>query len=252
MLGLTFLVASLLHAQFDSAKATRILQAVDELLTFKNNDFSAELKVEQSIPGGGSSTTLAALFRRDRKDQFLILVLEPDVDKGKGYLKTGDGIWLYDPVGRRYTFSSARERFQSSSAQNSDFSRSNLSKDYFPVDSEFQKLGVYDCEVITLKAVSDSVPYPKMKIWVSADGLLRKYEDYSLSGALMRTTAIPGYQKIGGAYVPSTMVILDHLKSKEIDGKKQYATTKVSIGKVSLAALGDIVFTKEYLEKVNK
>jgi hypothetical protein len=233
-----------------NASYTEILKTADDLVSFHHTDLSAEYLVEKRDPGGAVSTTRATMFRRDRTDQFLILILEPSIDKGKGYLKIGDNLWLYDPVGKSFTFTSAKERFQNSSARNSDFNRSNLGVDYRPVSGRKEKLGKFDCTVLDLEALNDRVSFPKMKVWVSADGLVRKMEDYSLSGQIMRTTAIPTYQKVSDRWLPASMVIQDHLRSKNVGSKLEYERTTITISKPSLKALPDTVYTKEYLERV--
>ena len=230
-----------------------LLKKVDSNVTFRESDLSAEYTIVKRDPGGSTSTTVAAMFRRDRTDQFLILIIEPEVDKGKGYLKIDDNLWLYDPVGRSYTFTSARERFQNSSARNSDFNRSNFSEDYKAVSGKKEKLGRFDCTVLELEALNNRVSFPKMKIWVSdEDNLVRKMEDYSLSGQLMRTTAVPSYQKVGSRWVPVTLVILDHLISKTVNGKTEFERTTIKIKNPSLSDIPDSVYTKEYLERVNR
>ncbi|MBN2874797.1 MAG: outer membrane lipoprotein-sorting protein, partial [Spirochaetales bacterium] len=145
---------------------------------------------------------------------------------------------------------SAKERFQNSSFRNSDFNRSNFSGDYRAVSGKSEKLGKFNTTVLDLEATNDRVSFPKMRIWVTADNLVRKIEDYSLSGQLMRTSAIPSYQKVGDKWVASGMVILDHLKMKKIGTKIEYERTTVTIRKPSLSLLPDSVYTKEYLEKV--
>ena len=229
-----------------------LLTDVDALVSFTETDLSAEYLIEKRDPGGASSTTLVAMFRRDRADQFLILVLEPPIDKGKGYLKQGDTLWLYDPEDRTFTFTSAQERFQNSSARNSDFSRSNYSNDYKAVSANHQKLGKFDCTVLDLEAINDRVSFPKVRIWISEDKLVRKIEDYSLSGQLMRVTAIPTYQRVGDRWLPLTIVIQDQLRAKKIGGKMEYERTTVVISKPSLKPLPDTVYTKDYLERVAK
>jgi outer membrane lipoprotein-sorting protein len=229
-----------------------LLKKVDSLVTFNENDLSAEYTIVKRDPGGSSSTTVATMFRRDRTDQFLILILEPDIDKGKGYLKLGDNLWLFDPVGKTFTFTSAKERFQNSSARNSDFNRSNFSLDYQVLSGRQEKLGVFNCTVLELKATNDRVSFPKVVLWISDDGLVRQLKDYSLSGQLMRTSAMPSYQKVGNRWIPSSLVILDNLKSKTIQGKTEFERTTITISKPSLIPLPDTVYTKEYLEKVNK
>ena len=230
----------------------RLLKDVDALVTFADTDLSAEYLIVKRDPGGAQSTTRAVMFRRDRSDQFLILILEPTIDKGKGYLKQGDMLWLYDPVGRSFTYTSAKERFQNTSVRNSDFNRSNYSADYRPISGRKEKLGKFDCTVLDLEATNNRVSFPKMRLWVSQDNLVRKTEDYSLSGQLMRTTAMPTYQKVGNKWVAASLVIQDHLKSKTIAGKTEYERTAVTVSKPSLKALPDSVYTKEYLERVAK
>ncbi|MFZ5368139.1 MAG: outer membrane lipoprotein-sorting protein [Spirochaetota bacterium] len=235
---------------FDSKKYQDLLVRVDRELSVMETDVAAEYLIQKRDPGGATSSTRATVFRRDAKNQFLVLILEPVVDKGKGYLKLGDNLWLYDPVGKTFTFTSAKERFQNSSFRNSDFEPFHLSRDYKPVTAERGKLGVYDCTILDLEAVTKDAAYPRMKIWVSDDNLVRKREEYSLSGAIMRTTAIPAYQKIETKWLPASMVILDHLQSKTINGKVEYERTTVTISKPSLKALPDTVYTKDYLERV--
>ena len=228
-----------------------LLKKVDALVNFKDNDLSAKYTIKKTDPGGAVSTTIATMFRRDRTDHFLILILEPIVDKGKGYLKMGDNLWLYDPVSRSFTFTSAKERFQNSSARNSDFNRSSYSEDYSVVSGKKEKLGKFDCTVLDLKALNNSkVSFPTVRIWVSEDNLIRKIEDYSLSGQLMRTTAIPSYQKVGERWLPVTIYIQDHLVFKNVAGKKEYERTEITIEEPSLKALPDTTYTKEYLERV--
>jgi outer membrane lipoprotein-sorting protein len=232
--------------------AAELLRKVDALVSFQDTDLSAEYLIEKRDPGGAVSTTRAAMFRRDRTDQFLILILEPAIDKGKGYLKQGETLWLYDPVGKTFTFTSAKDRFQNSSARNSDFNRSAYAVDYKPLSTKRERLGKFDCTVFDLEATNNRGSFPKVRLWVSDDNLVRKIEDSGLSGQLMRTTAVPTYQKIGDRWLPLTMVIQDNLRSKKIGGKTEYERTTITISQPSLKALPDSVYTKEYLEFVSK
>jgi outer membrane lipoprotein-sorting protein len=229
-----------------------MLKAVDGLVSFMDTDFSAEYKVEQFKPGEGTSITDSVIFRRDKDEKYLILILDPAADKGKGYLKIGSSMWLYDPVARRFDFTSSKERFQNSNARNSDFTRSTYSSDYLLESAKQEQLGKFPCWVLDLKANNDDVSFPRSKIWVSDDNLVRKTEDYSLSGQLMRTRAVPSYQKIGERYVPVMLLIVDNLRGKTIDGKFQNETTKITITKPSLSKLPDSIYTQSYLEKVSK
>ncbi len=218
--ALAMLASPAAHAQEGAGTPdfTRILKQADALVTFGDSDFSAVYTFVQETPGQGTSTKQAMVFRRDKENTYLIVMVKPEEDKGKGYLKSASNLWFYDPVARRFTFTSAKDRFQNMNARNSDFTRSNLAGDYSVVASTRQKLGRFDCWVLDLEAKTDDVGFPKMKIWISDDGLVRKTEDYSFSGQHLRTSAFPAYQRVGDRYVPSTVVILDELRGAMING----------------------------------
>lgn len=248
-----FLLVCSAMAQAQTMQQYRdLLKKVDSLVTFRDTDLSAEYTIVKRDPGGSTSTTVAAMFRRDSSDQFLILILQPANDKGKGYLKVGDNLWLYDPANRSFTFTSAKERFQNSSARNSDFNRSNYYNDYKVISAKNEMLGKFNTTVLELDAVNTNVSFPRVKLWVSEDNLVRKIEDYSLSGQLMRTTAIPTYQKAGERWLPASLVIVDHLVFRNIGGKTEYERTTITIKNPSLKTLPDSVYTKEYLERVSR
>jgi len=236
----------------DLTAVQAIVAKADEILTYLDTDFTALYRIETQAPGGAVSVTSATVSRRDRTNQFLVLILEPASDKGKGYLKTGDNLWLYDPIGKTFLFSNATERFQNTSIRNSDFDRSNYSVNYKPIKAENVMLGKYNCTLVELQAVKSNITFPRVKLWIDDTYLIRKVEDYSLSGQLLRTTAIPSYQKVGTRWVPASIVIYDHLKSKNVQGKIEYEKTTITITKPSLEKLPDYVYSKEYLEKINK
>jgi hypothetical protein len=192
------------------------------------------------------------VFRRDSENTYLIVIVKPEEDKGKGYLKSGNNLWYYDPVSRRFTFTSAKDRFQNMNARNSDFTRSNLAGDYRVTGSHQVKLGIYDCWLLDLLATSSDITFPKTKIWISSDGLVRKTEDYSYSGQHLRTVAFPSYQQIGNRYIPSMVVIVDELRGATINGAFVKERTTYTISRPSLQRLPDATFTKTWLEKLSE
>ena len=229
----------------------KMLKEVDDMVTFRGTDLSAEYTIVKRDPDGSSSTTVAAMFRRDSEDKFVVLVLQPVADKGKGYLKQGNNLWLYDPIGKGFTFTSAKERFQNSSFRVSDFTGSNYAGNYKINNVSQEKLGRFNCTVFDLVATTKSVSFPKVKIWVSEDHLVRKLEDYSLSGQLMRTSAFPSYQKVASRWVPAKIIIQDQLVFRKVGDKIEYERTTVDIKNPSLNKQPDSLYTKEYLERVN-
>jgi len=178
--------------------------------------------------------------------------MSPLINKGQGYLKQNKTLWFYDPESRRFNTTSNADRFQNTNARNSDFTRSTLAQDYKVTAGEDAVLGRFDCRLLTLEAITTDVTYPKMKVWISNDGLLRKSEDYSLSGQLLRTSAIPDYYQIGGRFVPRQILFVDALRGAVINGAFMNEKTQISIAKPSFAKVADSVFSKTFLEAVNK
>ena len=241
------------NSQPTKEQFTEMLRKADSMVTFQDSDFSAEYSFEQTIPGQGTNTKKSMVFRRDKDNTYLIVMTMPKSDKGKGYLKEDNKLWLYDPVSRRYILTSAKDRFQNLNARNSDFTRSNLAGDYTVASGVRQKLGRFDCWVLDLDAKTDDLTFPHMRIWVSADSLVRKTEDYSLSGkSPVRITAFPDYQKVGSRFVPTEVVIVDMLNGAMINGKFESERTTYYITQPSLQPLPTSTFSKIYLEKLNE
>lgn len=243
-----FFTAALLYADPDQ----ELLAKVDSLVSYMDTDFSAEYTIIQERPGQGLSKTVAGIFRRDSRETYVIVIMEPNISKGQGYLKEANTLWLYDPQSRVFNTTSSRERFQNTNASNSDFTRSTLSVDYKVVSGENVTLGRFQCRLLTLEAVTTEVTYPIMKIWVSSDGLIRKSEDYSLSGQLLRTSAISDYYNINGRFVPKQIIFIDQLRGAYINGRFENEKTQITISRPSFNRISDSVFSKTFLESINK
>jgi len=237
-----------LHAITDQ----ELLAKVDSLVSYYGTDFSAEYTIIQERPGQGTSTTVAGVFRRDSSETYVIVIMQPLISKGQGYLKQNKTLWFYDPDSRRFNTTTNAERFQNTNARNSDFTRSTLAQDYKVTAGENVVLGRFNCRLLTLEAVTTEVTYPRMKVWISDDGLLRKSEDYSLSGQLLRTSAISDYYQVGTRFVPKQILFVDALRGAVINGTFVNEKTQISVSMPSFAKVADSVFSKTFLETVNR
>jgi outer membrane lipoprotein-sorting protein len=229
-----------------------LLKQADSLASYLDSDFSAEYTIVQDKPGQSRSTTVAGVFRKDSEEMYVIIIMQPEINKGQGYLKQGETLWVYDPESRKFNTTSSSDRFQNTNARNSDFTRSTLAEDYKIVSGTDEALGKFKCRVLNLEAIAPDVTYPKMKIWISEDGLVRKTEDYSLSGQLLRTSAIPDYYQIGNRFVPKRILFVDELLGATVAGKFVNEKTQITINKPSFSRLADSVFSKTFLETVNR
>ena len=239
-----------------NAEYETLLKMAEDNTAFYETDFKGSYTVVQNKPGEGQNVTEAVMYRRDKTGSWTILVTGPAKEKGKGYLQFDNNIWFFDPADKRFTFTSAKDKFQNTNANNSDFAPQHYARDYSIEAAEEVTLGKMNCVMFTLKAKVESVDYPMLKLWVTKDdGLVRKKEDYSLSGQKLRTTAIPSYQLVKSAEknysIPVSMLIQDNLKGKKISGKVQYEQTQITIRNVEFAKVADTVYTKPYLEMMS-
>ena len=222
-----------------------LLVEIDRQRSFGDQDFSAVLTLISEDPEEGVERTVAQQFRRDADDAFLILIRDPAVQRGQGYLRQGDNLWFYDPESRKFSHTSLKEAFQDTDARNSDFGDFSFAEDYAVRSIEEGTLGRYAVYVLDLQAKGDEVTYPFLKAWVTREGsLVLKTEDYSLTERLMRTSYYPRYARVGDSVVPTEMIFVDEL----VEGKK----TRISMSDLSDAEIPDSVFTKAYVERANR
>jgi len=184
-------------------------------------------------------------FRRDGEDKFLMLIQQPTVQLGQGYLRIEDGLWFYDPESRQFTYTSFEEQFSGTDARNSDFGASSYADDYRVTAVEEGTLGSYQVYVLDLEATSNEVTYPTERMWVTRDLYLPlKIESYSDAGRLLRTSLFPSYARAGDNYIATRMIFVDEL----IEGRR----TQIELSEISLSDIPDNVFTKTYVERVNR
>lgn len=221
-----------------------ILRSIDKMSNFEQTNFSSLLTMISQDPEKGVERTTVQQFRKDDEEKFLLLIQEPAVKKGQGYLRIDDNLWFYDPESRKFSHTSMKDQFNDSDANNSDFNASSLEEDYKVTAIEEGTLGQFSVYIMDIEAVNDEVTYPTQKLWVTRENsLLLKSEDYSAGGRLLRTSYFPSYAKAGDNYTPTKMLFIDEL----VEGKK----TQITISDISTKKLPESIFTKSYVERVN-
>jgi len=249
MLILTILLLAALLPAFLGAvtldDGQRILAEIDRTSNFSGTDLAAEMTMISEDPEEGIEKTVVQQFRNDDDEKFLLLIKEPAVKKGQGYLLIEDNLWFYDPESRNFSHTSMKDQFNESDANYSDFNASSLEEDYRVTAIEEGQLGKYSVYIMEIEALNDEVTYPVQKIWVTRqNSLVLKTEDYSAGGRLMRTSLYPSYARAGSNVLPTRMIFVDEL----VEGKK----TTITVRDISVQDLPDTLFTKSYVERVNR
>jgi outer membrane lipoprotein-sorting protein len=223
-----------------------MLAAVDANADFGTQDYSAVFTIVTQKPGENDSVMQIKLFRRDEKDQVVWIILKPDAQRGQGFLKVEDNIWMYDPESGKFSHSTMKEQIQNSKAKSSDLKRGSFAEDYDVTASDEGMLGKYPVWILTLKAKNNEVSYPSLKLFVRKDKpLVLKEEDYSLSEKLMRTMLYPPkYIEMAGKTVYSQILIQDELNKGE--------KSQLTLSDVSVAKLPDATFSKAFLGQASR
>ncbi len=244
LLILALAVLALAPASAQTPDYQAMLAKIDRL-TNMPTDFTATYTDVAIRPGQDTSVFSHLIYRRDKDNKFLVILLAPNSKKGQGYLEVDNNLWFYDPNSRLFSHTSLKDNWQNSDAMNSDFYKTTFAADYTVSAASEATLGAYPVYVLDLKATNDRVTYPFKKLWIRKDlGLILKSEDSSLSQRLMRTAYYPEYVRIGEQYLASRMLFVDNLNV----GNK----TQMTMSDPSTAPLADTVFQKSYLEQVSR
>lgn len=241
----------------DAARAEQ-LPPINELLKkIQNNmelttDASARVTMTQQKAGQGTKEISLLYYRRDATKSFLIVITDPENEKGNGYLRVDDNFWMYRINTRTFQHINRDENIAGTDAKGDDFEDRKLTEMYegardaqsreILAETTLGKVPVYQLE---LKAKLNDVDYPIKVYWVSKDNfLILKEQSYSPSRTLMQTAYYKKYTMINGKYIP-----IEHLYIDEFEkGNK----TIVSIADVHTEKLDEKIFTKAYLENLSK
>jgi outer membrane lipoprotein-sorting protein len=218
------------------------------------SDLTAQARITTKDPEQGTKVIESVLYRRDRDDAFLIVIAEPETDRGNGYLRVGDNMWMYRRATRTFTHIGRDEKIGGSNTSAGDIETRKFKELYQPaLDSSGReliseetigaaKIPVYRFEVT---AKVNDVKYPRLVMWVTRDKYLElKRESYSLSGTLMETDLFTSYKEIDGRYVP--------LLQKYVDEVEKGRTSLLEITGLSFDKVEDYKFDKSYLESLSK
>ena len=233
--------------------AVEVMRAMEQLEDM-GVDITAKVKIVQRKPDQGDKVFESVYYRRDVDDAFLIVMTAPDNEKGNGYLRVGDNMWMYRRNTRSFQMMSREQSIAGTDANAGDFEKRKFTELYEPaVDAQgneilvAETLGKAEIPVYRLevKAQVKDVEFPKVIYWVRQDNYLTmKQESYSLSGTLMETSFYPKWTTVEGKYIPLNMIFVDEF---EVGNRSM-----LELSGISLQPIDDDIFTKAYLENLSK
>lgn len=228
-----------------------ILKKIDDMQN-QHTDITCKIDMTQQRVGQGIKEIQWVFYRKDTTDSILIIETLPESEKGRGYLRVENNFFLYLPNTRTFQTINRDESIGGSDAKAGDFEKRKESELYRVETNaegkeliEDEKLGEIDTYKVTLIGIVNDVTYPKQVLWLDKNTFVQyKVQNYSLSGTLMQTAYYPKWTEIDGKYIWVRAIWIDEFDK----GNK----TLADMSAISLAPLGDSIFTKAYLENLSK
>lgn len=214
------------------------LQAVDDA---RNAFGEAKIaaRASQLTDGKVSSSADFDIYVKGR-DRVLI-VFRGGKNDGRKALTVGEKMWLIVPGAEHPVPITANQRLMGG-ASFGDVARMRFAEDFTAaLRPGTEKVGDRVCNVLDLTAVSSRAAYPKVTLWLDAEGerLPRKLLFFLPSGREAREVLFTKFRKVGGKTAVAEMEIHDLL------GPQASSITRLEYLEILPAKIADAVFTPE-------
>jgi outer membrane lipoprotein-sorting protein len=246
LLAPTFAAAQQKKISSSDPAAVKIVQSYEEKLNLTGLDVTNLFTLVQKKPGEADRVLRIRIFRRDAADTFALIFQYPDSEKGKGYYRNGDDLFLYLPSTREFVYRNRKDDVGGSDVRTDLFGKSDAASQYWLNPAGTATVAKMECDVIRYDAKKLDVSYPIQKWYVrKSDGLPIKVENFSASETLLRTTYYVDYQKVsGGKYIFTKLLGVDALEK----GQQTFLTNEG----ISTEKIPDYTFSKAFLEEQSR
>jgi hypothetical protein len=230
----------------NDSQAVAIVQAFEDKLNVEGLDVSDTFTLVQKKDGEADRVLRVRVYRRDAADTFTLLFLYPDSEKGKGYWRSGDDLYLYLPATREFVYRNRKDDVGSTDVRTDLFGKTDTLGQYRVTMAGNAKVASWDCDVVRLDAKKLDVSYPIQKWYVRrTDGLPVKVENFSAAETLLRTVYYVEYRQVAkDKYIFSKLLSVDALEK----GQKTFLTND----DISTDRIRDYTFSKAFLEEQSR
>jgi hypothetical protein len=234
----TVLAAVLPAAEPAPSEVEGWLRAVDEARTsFNEAKITARATSWEGDKNLGSADFDIYVKGRDRA----LIVFRGGKNDGRKALTVGEKMWLLVPGAENPVPITPNQRLMGG-ASFGDVARMRFAEDFTAaVRPGTEKVGGHVCRVLDLTARSPRAPYPKVTLWLDAEGerLPRELLFYLPSGREARQVLFTRFGKFGGKTAVTEMEIRDLL------GPKANTMTRLEYLDIQTARLDDSLFTPD-------
>lgn len=226
--------------------AVEIIKKMEQKLNLDGTDVTSMFTLVQRKEGEADRVLKIRVFRRDVAQKFTLIFQYPESEKGKGYYRDGDDLYLYLASTREFVYRNRKDDVGSTDVRTDLFGKLDILKQYTVTAEKSRMVSKFDCDVVSLEAKTLDVSFP-IQIWYvrKSDGLPVKVENFSASKTLLRTFFYIDYKEVNpGKFLFSKLMAINNIEKNQ--------RTFLTNDDISGAAIADYTFSKAYLEEQSK
>jgi outer membrane lipoprotein-sorting protein len=227
-------------------RAVKIVEGYESKTSLKGLEVTTTFTLVQKKKGEADRVLQVKVYRRDSADTFTLIFQYPDSEKGKGYYRSGDDLYLYLPSTREFVYRNRKDDVGSTEVRTDLFGQTKTLEQYRVSYLGTATVSKWDCDLVRLDAKQLDVSFPVQKWYFrKADGLPVKVENLSVSETLLRTFYYIDYATVApNKFIFSKFLAVDNLEQ----GQQTFLTNE----NISTAAIPDYVFSKAFLEEQSR
>jgi outer membrane lipoprotein-sorting protein len=239
LLGLFFVAVICRAQEMPADEALSFIARTDKLMS--PAEYESWMVMTNYKPGRQPTKNRTHVYRRE--DKMVAIFLDPPIQKGEAFIRSGDDMWMYLPRSKKVTRIGAKETSMGGEASNADLMRVDLARDYTAVSAVTEDVSGRASWKIELKARDRSISYDRIICWIDKDsGIPSRREYYALSGRKMKTMTFSDVRMLGSRQRPGAMLIVN-------EDNPEYRTEMVVETLKEGLAQGDQIFTPSYVQQ---
>lgn len=226
--------------------ATDLIRDVENKINIEKGDLTSTFTLVQKKEGETDRVLRLKIYRRDEAGKFTIIFQYPDSEKGKGYYRSGDDLYLYLPTTREFVYRNRKDDVGSTDVRTDLFGKQDLLSQYTAKLDGKAKIATFDTTVVRLDAKTTDVSFPVQKWYLrSGDNLPVKVENLSASGTLLRTVFYVDWKLIApNKYLFTKLLSVNNLEKNQ--------KTLLQNDDISTAKIADYTFSQAFLEEQSR
>jgi hypothetical protein len=234
------------QAKTTDPKAAALVTSYENKLNLEGLDITSTFTLVQKKEGEADRVLRILIWRRDAADTFTLLFQYPESEKGKGYWRSKDDLYLYLPSTREFVYRNRKDDVGGSDVRTDLFGKSDTLGQYWATLAGSAKVASWDCDIVRLDAKKLDVAYPIQKLYLrKTDGLPVKAEAFSAGETLLRTNYYVEYKEVAPSkFIFTKLLAVDALEK----GQKTFLTND----NISTAKIQDYTFSKAFLEEKSR